>query len=117
MGTFNPCGNSVQETWDNVSSGRSGIARIEAFDVSDYDSKIGGEVKGFDPLKFMDKKDARHTDRSAQFAVAASIEAMDGVDTSDFDTTKFGVIIGSGIGGIKTFEAQHTVLMERGPSR
>ena len=117
IGLVSPCGNTVEESWRNILSGKSGIDRISAFDTSAYDSQIAGEVKDFDPLEFMDKKEARRTDRSVQLAVAAAIEAMKGNDGEGIDKSRFGAIIGSGIGGIRTFEQQHSVLIERGPSR
>ncbi|MCK4350090.1 MAG: beta-ketoacyl-ACP synthase II [Candidatus Krumholzibacteria bacterium] len=117
IGLVSPCGNTVEESWRNILSGKSGIDRISAFDASAYDSQIAGEVKDFDPLEFMDKKEARRTDRSVQLAVASATEAMKGNGGEGIDKSRFGVIIGSGIGGIRTFEQQHSVLIERGPSR
>jgi 3-oxoacyl-[acyl-carrier-protein] synthase II len=117
MGLVSPCGGTVAEGWANIVAGRSGIGRITAFDVSAYDSQIGGEVKNFDPERFMDKKDARRTDRSVQLAMAAAAEAMEGIEGTQFDADRFGTIIGSGIGGIRTFEQQHEALMLKGPSR
>jgi len=116
-GLISPCGNTVAETWNNVSAGRSGIGRITAFDVSEYSSKIGGEVKGFNPEAYMDRKEARRMDRSVQLAMAAATEAMAGLDPASLGADRFGVIVGSGIGGIQTFEQQHEVLMAKGPSR
>ena len=117
IGLLSPCGLSVDESWQNIVNGVSGIGPITAFDATDYDSRIAGEVNNFDPLNYMDKKEARRTDRSVQLAIAASVEAMKDIDTSKIDTDRFGVIIGSGIGGIKTFEDQHAVLMKRGPGK
>lgn len=117
MGLMSPCGLTVDESWSNIVSGRSGVERITAFDVSGYTSQIAGEVKGFDPLDYMDKKEARRSDRSVQLALAASKEAMSGFERDEFDGERFGTIIGSGIGGIETFERQHSVLLEKGPSR
>lgn len=117
LGLVSPCGNTVQESWDNIVEGRSGISEITAFDVTDFSTRIGGEVKGFDPLGYMDKKKARHMDRSVQLAVAASEEAMSGFDGKDVDGERFGTIIGSGIGGIGTFEKQHEILLRKGPSK
>jgi 3-oxoacyl-[acyl-carrier-protein] synthase II len=116
MGLISPCGHSVAENWANISTGKSGIARIAAFDVSAYDSKIAGEVKKFDPERYMDKKEARRMDRSVQLALAAAAEAMTGIEGT-IAGERFGSIIGSGIGGILTFEQQHSVLVEKGPSR
>ena len=117
MGLVSPCGSSVEESWANISAGRSGIARITAFDVSAYDAKIGGEVKNFAPERFMDKKETRRMDRSVQLAMAAATEAMAPIEGTRFDAERFGAIIGSGIGGILTFEQQHEVLLQKGPSR
>jgi 3-oxoacyl-[acyl-carrier-protein] synthase II len=107
----------VEESWKNIVEGRSGINRITAFDVSQYASQIGGELKDFDPLRYMDKKEARRTDRSVQLAIASATEAMAELDGKDFDNERFGTIIGSGIGGIRTFEQQHGTLIDKGPSR
>jgi 3-oxoacyl-[acyl-carrier-protein] synthase II len=85
--------------------------------VSGFDTKIAGEVKGFAAERFMDKKEARRMDRSVQLAMAAAAEAMASLEGMSFDGERFGTIIGSGIGGILTFEQQHTVLLEKGPSR
>lgn len=117
MGLVSPCGNTVSESWGNIAAGRSGIDRITAFDVSEYSSQIGGEVKQFDPLDYMDKKEARRMDRSVQLAIAASTEAMSGIEKHHFEAERFGAIIGSGIGGIITFEQQHMTLLEKGPSK
>jgi 3-oxoacyl-[acyl-carrier-protein] synthase II len=117
MGLISPCGNTLAESWANIAAGKSGIGRIAAFDVSAYDTKIGGEVKNFDPERFMDKKEARRTDRSVQLALAAAHEAMAGIDAPQFEAERFGTIVGSGIGGIRTFEQQHEALMLKGPSR
>ena len=117
LGLICPCGKTVEESWPNILSGKSGVDLISAFDASAYDSQIAGEVKDFDPLEFMDKKEARRMDRSVQLAVAAATEAMSGKDEEGIDKSRFGAIIGSGIGGIRTFEEQHSVLIERGPSR
>jgi 3-oxoacyl-[acyl-carrier-protein] synthase II len=117
LGLVCPCGNTVEESWRNIVAGTSGIGRITAFDAGAYDSQIAGEVKDFDPTRFMDKKDARRADRSVQLAVAAATEAIDGNSGEGIDKERFGAIIGSGIGGIQTFEEQHSILLERGPSR
>lgn len=116
MGLVSPCGDSVAENWANISAGKSGIARITAFDVSAFDSQIGGEVKNFDPERYIDRKEARRMDRCVQLAIAASVEAMAGIEGT-IASERFGTIVGSGIGGILTFEQQHTVLMEKGPTR
>ena len=117
MGLICPCGNTVEDSWKNIVAGISGIDRITAFDPSGYDSQIGGEIKNFEPLQFIDKKDAKRMDRSVQLAMTASAEAMASIDEGEFDGDRFGTIIGSGIGGISTFEQQHEILLQRGPSR
>ncbi len=117
MGLICPCGNNVEDSWKNIVAGISGIDRITAFDPSGYDSQIGGEIKNFEPLQFIDKKDAKRMDRSVQLAITASAEAMASFDKSEIDGDRFGTIIGSGIGGIRTFEQQHEILLQRGPSR
>ncbi len=117
MGLISPCGNSVKESWENIAEGRSGIGGVTAFDASEFSSRVVGEVKDFDPSSFMEKKEIKRTDRSAQLALGAAAEAMEGLDQNQYDPDRFGVIIGSGIGGIITFEKQHTRLMKHGPSR
>ncbi len=117
MGLVSPCGKSVEENWSNISEGKSGLSLITAFDTTGFDSKIGGEVKNFDPEQYMDRKEARRTDRSVQLAFAAASEAMATFEGGSFEADRFGAIIGSGIGGIITFEQQHTLLLEKGPSR
>lgn len=117
MGALTPCGNSVQESWDNIVAGRSGIAEITSFDVSGYSSRIGGEVKDFDPFEYIDRKEAKRMDRYSQLALAASTEATGGIDPESIDGDNFASIIGSGIGGIHTFETQHSNLVNRGPGK
>ena len=99
--------------------GRSGISRLTRFDPTDFPSKVGAEIKEFDPGKYMDPKEAKRNDRYTQYAVAASRMAVEDakLDVNKIDSEKFGVIIGSGIGGMETIEAQSRVLFERGPSR
>jgi 3-oxoacyl-[acyl-carrier-protein] synthase II len=120
MGCVSPLGCTLEETWNGMKEGRSGIRVVESMDVSDYDSKIAGEVVGFDPkLYFKTPKDARRSDRVIQFAVAAAKMAMDnsGLDASKGDPTRIGTMIGSGIGGLGTLEKEHATLLERGPGR
>jgi beta-ketoacyl-acyl-carrier-protein synthase II len=117
MGLVSPCGKTVDESWDNIVNGRSGIGPITAFDASGFTARIAGEVKDFDPLEYIDKKEARRMDRSSHLAMAAASEAMGELDGKDFDGEHFGTIIASGIGGIITFEQQHSALIEKGPSR
>jgi 3-oxoacyl-[acyl-carrier-protein] synthase II len=121
IGVLTPVGNDVATFWDSITSGRSGIRRVEAFDTTGYDCQIGGEVRDFEPAKFFkNPKDARRTDRYTQLAMAASKLAVAdaGIDPDTFEGMEhFGAIIGSGIGGLKTLEEQHSILIARGPSR
>ena len=118
MGAVTPVGNNVKDTWENMKAGKCGIAPITLFDTSNYKSKLAAEVKGFDPSEYMDRNDTLRTDRYTQFAVAAAQQA---VDESGIEGTvvpeRFAVQFGTGIGGIGTFETEHTKLMEKGPRR
>src|ERR1044071_2144993 len=119
LGAVTPVGNDVETFWSNLKNGVSGIRRIESFDVSKYDCRIGGEVLGFDPKPyFKNPKDVRRTDRFAQLAMAAANMAIKdgGLDFEKLNRDRFGVIVSSGIGGLKTLQDQHDILMTRGPS-
>ena len=119
MGVISPLANDVKSFWDALLAGKSGIGAVTHFDASDYPSRIAGEVKDFDPLDYMDKRDARRMDRFVQFAVAAAKMALeDGAfDIQTIDPERIGVYIGSGIGGLSTWEEQHRILLEKGPRR
>jgi 3-oxoacyl-[acyl-carrier-protein] synthase II len=125
LGTVNPCGLSVEESFSNVKNGKVGIGPITAFQIDDFSVKLAGEVKGFDPLKYMAKKDARHMDRFTQFAIAAADEAMTSAGLIDkdkklidgIDAKRFGTDISSGIGGLNTIEEQHIRGLEKGFER
>jgi 3-oxoacyl-[acyl-carrier-protein] synthase II len=121
LGAITPLGNDVETFWSNLKKGVSGIGKIEAFDTSAYDCKIGGEVRGFDPKAFFkNPKDVRRTDRFAQLALAAAKMALDdsGIDVANLRRRdRFGVIVSSGIGGLKTLQDQLTILLTKGPSR
>ena len=120
LGAITPVGNNVETFWSNLKKGVSGIRKIEAFDTTGYDCQIGGEVRGFDPKPFFrNPKDIRRTDRFAQLALAASKMALEnsGIDLEKLNRDRFGVIVSSGIGGLKTLEDQYTVLVTKGPSR
>lgn len=120
-GMLTPVGLDVQGSWSALLAGTSGAAPITQFDAADFKVRFAAEVKGFSPEEYIDRKEAKRTDRFAQFAIATAVQAMReaGLDESlgEIDPTRFGVIIGSGIGGIWTFEEQHRKLIERGPSR
>ncbi|HRX54276.1 MAG TPA: beta-ketoacyl-ACP synthase II [Verrucomicrobiales bacterium] len=120
IGVVSPIGNDLETFWQSLLAGRSGIRPIQAFDTSDYDCKIGGEVVEFDPSEFFkEKKDARRADRYCQLGVAASAMAMRdcGMDVNAIDPTRVGVMLSSGIGGLQTLESAHSQLMLKGPGR
>jgi 3-oxoacyl-[acyl-carrier-protein] synthase II len=119
MGVITPLAVGVGPTWEGLLAGRNGIARIEAFDPEPYPSQIAGEVLDFDPADFIDRKQANRTARFTQFALAATIEAMDqsGLRIDDSNRDEVGVIVGSGIGGLKVTEEASYTLKERGPRR
>ncbi len=120
LGVLAPNGMNTESFWDALLNGRSGIDWIQGFDTSDFRVKIGGELKGYDPEKFgVDRKLARRNDLCTQYAVCTAKMAVEdsGLDLSAEDPERIGVIYGSGIGGIWTFEEQHTAHMEKGPRR
>jgi 3-oxoacyl-[acyl-carrier-protein] synthase II len=120
LGTVSPLGNSIPEFWDSIVKGKSGISHITRFDTTGFDTRIAGEVKGFKPDGFLDKKEIRRMDLFVQYGMGAALEAVAaaGLDRENgVDPDRAGVIIGSGIGGIETLEAQHSALVEKGPSR
>ncbi len=120
LGAITPLGNDVETFWSNLKNGASGIRRIESFDVSTYDCQIAGEVRGFDPKPYFNNaKDIRRTDRFAQLAMAAAKMAVQdgGLDVEKTNRDRFGVIVSSGIGGLRTLQDQHTILLTKGPSR
>jgi len=120
MGALTPVGNDVASTWRALIAGASGAANITKFDATTWPVRFACEVKGFDPLQYMDRKEAKRADHYTQYAVAASAQAMRqaGLDNgANVDPDRMGVIIGSGIGGLKAFEEQHDVYRERGQSK
>jgi beta-ketoacyl-acyl-carrier-protein synthase II len=119
LGAVSPLGNDVPTTWSSLVEGRSGVGPITLFDASPFSVRIFGEVKGFDPLRYVDPKEARRMDRNVQFAVAAAKEALadSGLSIGDGNRDDVGVIVGSAIGGIKTLLDSQKVLDERGPGR
>ena len=119
MGAMSPLGPDVASTMDALYAGHSGVGKVERFDAAAYATRIAAEVRDFDPGRYMDRKDAKRADRYAQFAIAASKEAVEGarLHGSDVDPNRIAVLIGSGIGGMETFETQHQALLEKGPSR
>jgi 3-oxoacyl-[acyl-carrier-protein] synthase II len=119
LGVLSPVGNDTAATWRALLDGVSGADFITQFDATNFPVRFACEVKGFDPLQYMDRKEAKRTDVYTQFAVAAAVQAMEdaGLKPGTFDPDNTGVIIGSGIGGLKIFEAQHDQYRERGPSK
>ena len=118
VGAVTPIGDTVDTTWDSMMHGRGGIARITRFDPSPYESQMAGEVKDFDPTKYMDRKDARRTDRFAQLAVAAASQALtDGRVDVAREPERIGVSIATGVGGLETLVEQVLLMEKRGPSR
>src|SRR5687768_8725552 len=120
LGAISPVGNDVATTWRSLIEGRSGSAPITKFDPSTFPVRFAAEVKDFDPLTFMDRKEAKRADHYTQYAMAAAVQAMVDAgfgDGNGYDPERTGVVLGSGIGGLKSFEEQHDVYRERGPSK
>ncbi|MBM6995112.1 beta-ketoacyl-ACP synthase II [Paenibacillus sp. DXFW5] len=120
MGVVTALGHDLDTLWNNLIQGKSGVSRVEAFDVSDYPTQIAASVKDFNPEDYVDRKEARKMDRFVQFAAAAAVNAMkdSGLNIAEqADPERVGVMIGSGIGGLGTWEDQHNILLEKGPKR
>jgi 3-oxoacyl-[acyl-carrier-protein] synthase II len=119
LGLVSPLGNTVRDTWESLVAGRSGAGPIKRFDPEPLDVKFACEVKEFDPLDYMDRKEARRSDRFVHYAIAAAEQALAdaGLNGSLPDPDRTGAIIGSGIGGIWTFEEQCRISLEQGPKR
>jgi 3-oxoacyl-[acyl-carrier-protein] synthase II len=120
LGVVTPVGNDLETFWSNLKNGVSGIRKIQAFDTSNYDCRIAGEVRDFEPKAFFkNAKDVRRTDRFTQLAMAAAKMSVQdsGIDLERVNRDRFGVLVSSGIGGLKTLEDQYSVLMNKGPSR
>jgi 3-oxoacyl-[acyl-carrier-protein] synthase II len=120
LGALTPVGNDVATTWRSLLEGKSGSAPITKFDASTFPVKFAAEVKAFDPMQYMDRKEAKRADQYTQYAVAAAVQAMTDAgfgDSNGYDPDRTGVILGSGIGGLKSFEEQHDVYRERGPGK
>ena len=119
MGAVTPCGNSVQETWQGVCAGLSGIGNITKFDTTDFKTKIAGELKRFDPLQFATKSEVRRLDDFIIYAVAASVMALEdaGLSIDAGNGERSGVIIGTAIGGISTIEKEKETIMREGPRK
>ncbi len=119
LGAVTPIGNTLQEYWEGLLSGRNGIGPITLFDPSSHSCRIAGEVKGFDPHDYLEKKEAKRMDRFAQFAIAASKQAIADAsfEINELNADQVGIVIGNGIGGMKVMEDQQTIYLNRGPDR
>ncbi|MNW38334.1 3-oxoacyl-[acyl-carrier-protein] synthase 2 [compost metagenome] len=120
MGVVTALGKDLDTFWNNITNGKSGVSHIESFDVSEYPTQIAASVKDFNPEDYIDRKEARKMDRFVQFAVTAASSALrdSGLNIAeDTDPERVGVMIGSGIGGLGTWEDQHNILLQKGPKR
>ncbi len=119
LGSICPLGNDVEQTWAGLLAGKSGVTKITRFDTTGYDTTFAAEVKGFDPGAVLGRKESKRMDRFVHFGMAAAREALarGRLDLDSVDHDRFGVVIGTGIGGIETFENQLAVLREKGPDR
>jgi 3-oxoacyl-[acyl-carrier-protein] synthase II len=119
MGALTPVGNDVDTTWESLVAGKSGIGPVTHFDASDFQTRIAGEVKGFDPFALLGRKEARRLDRYTQLAMVASRQALEdsGLKITPDNTYRVAVIIGSGVGGVSTIVDEVHVLRDRGPNR
>ncbi|MBU1125112.1 MAG: beta-ketoacyl-ACP synthase II [Candidatus Omnitrophica bacterium] len=120
LGIISPVGNDVATFWDSMKEGKGGVGPVTSFDSSQFDSRIAGEVKGFNPSFYgMTFKDTKRMDKFGQYAVAASKQAIEGagLDLEKEERTRIGVVVGSGIGSLYTIEEEHKVLLNKGPGR
>jgi 3-oxoacyl-[acyl-carrier-protein] synthase II len=119
IGAVTPIGLTMPGTWQSLLAGRSGIGPITAFDPAGFETRIAAEVKGFDPASVLDRKETRRTDRFSQFAIAATVEAVQqaGLRVTPAIAERVAVIIGSGVGGLLTLSQQYEVMREKGPTR
>ncbi|CAN7465266.1 beta-ketoacyl-ACP synthase II [Paenibacillus sp. LjRoot153] len=120
MGVVTALGQDLETFWGNLSSGKSGVGMIENFDVSEYPTRIAAEIKDFNIENYVDRKESRRMDRFVQFAVAGALNALKDANLNvneDTDPERVGVSVGSGIGGLNTWEEQHRILLEKGPKR
>jgi len=120
MGVVTALGQDLETFWGNLTAGKSGVGMIENFDVSEYPTRIAAEIKDFNIEDYVDRKESRRMDRFVQFAVAGAINALKDANlnvSEDTDPERVGVSVGSGIGGLNTWEEQHRILLEKGPKR
>src|SRR5438874_6851761 len=119
MGLLTPLAIGLEETWAALIQGKSGIAPTTLFDVTDFATKFSGEVKGFDPTVWIDKREAKSLDRFVQFAIVAAQLAKDDakLEITDANAERVGAYVGAGLGGVSTIEKTHAALLEKGPRR
>jgi 3-oxoacyl-[acyl-carrier-protein] synthase II len=119
MGIISPLGIGIEENWDAVSNGRSGIAKVTKFDASDLPSQIAGEVKNFNAEDWIEKKEIKKMDPFLHYALAAGHMAVkqSGLVIDDSNAERVGVLVGSGLGGLETIEKYHTILLEQGAKK
>lgn len=119
LGVISPIGIGVEENWRSIVAARSGISRLTRFDPTGYHTQIAGEVKGFDPTRYVSEREARHMDRFIQLGMAAGIEALQdaAIEVTEVNSERIGVCIGSGIGGVQTIEETALIVKDRGPRR
>jgi len=119
MGVISSLGLNINDFWNAIKEGRSGISLVERFDTSGLPTKVAAEIKNFEPTDFINKKEAKRMDRYTQYAIAATQQAMEqaAFNMEAINKERMGVIVGSGIGGIETLENQHKTLLEKGPNR
>ncbi|CAN7453554.1 beta-ketoacyl-ACP synthase II [Caballeronia sp. 15715] len=119
LGLISPVGNTVADGWANLVAGKSGIAEITKFDTTNFSTRIAGEVKGFNVEAYMPAKEARHMDTFIHYGIAAGVQAMQdsGLEITEENSERVGVVVGSGIGGLPMIEATQTELLNRGPRR
>ncbi|MGD1909729.1 MAG: beta-ketoacyl-ACP synthase II [Rivularia sp. (in: cyanobacteria)] len=119
VGAITPIGNTPEQYWKGLASGRNGIGEITLFDASHHDCRFAGEVKDFDPHEYMDRKEAKRMARFAQFGVSAAKQALSDAQLviNDLNAEQVGIMLGSGIGGLKVMEEQQTIYLNRGPDR
>lgn len=119
MGAITPLGNDVESFWENSKEGKCGVGYIKAFDTTDFKVKIAAEVKDFVPEKYIDKKESKRMDKYCQYAMAAAHQAVihSGIDLDSIERERFGVLVGSGIGGLGTVEKEYEKLLDKGPGR
>jgi len=119
MGVVTPVGNDVPSYWESLRAGRSGVSPVTRLETSDLKTRFAAQVQGFDPSQYMDRKEVKRSDLFVHFATAAAVQATEqsGIHKSGVDPYRVGILIGSGIGGIETFEAQAKLMLERGPDK